>query len=56
MDVTLNSTKIRMQEGRREGGGDVQTFLTRVTRINLINMSTYFHYLEHYNIDRYLSL
>lgn len=56
MDVTLNSTKIRMQEGRREGGGDVQTFLTWVTCINLINMSTYFHYLEHYNIDRYLSL
>lgn len=56
MDVTLNSTKIRMQEGRREGGCDVQTFLTWVTCINLINMSTYFHYLEHYNIDRYLSL
>lgn len=48
---------LRFECKREEGkGGDVQTFLTWITCINLINMSTYFHYLEHYNIDWYLSL
>lgn len=50
--LILPSFKYKMERG----GGDVQTSLTWVTCISLINMSTYFHYLEHYNTDQYLSL